>query len=96
MRLTPDRVATALHNAGAKVAVAAKLLKCSRQNLYEFIRENPEFQELRLQIESDLLNRATDRVAQAIRDGELEASVVYLSSRSKANAVRARVEIVTD
>ncbi|RFC67797.1 hypothetical protein [Mesorhizobium denitrificans] len=95
MRLTNERVATALHNAGGIVAQAAKLLGCSRQSVYVYLSENPELQALRERIETDLLNRAKDRVAEGIRNGELEASLVYLSAKSKTEAIRARVEIVT-
>ncbi|TIP29395.1 MAG: hypothetical protein E5X67_07260 [Mesorhizobium sp.] len=94
MKLTQERVAKALTKTGAMVAETAKLLGVSRQSLYLFLQRYPELQQLRTEIEDEMLDEAEGHLATAVRNGDLDACMYYLSTKGKNRGFTTSVEIV--
>lgn len=94
MRLTQDRVAKALTKSGAVIADAAAILGVTPQAVYQFMGKHPELQQLRSEIEDEMLDRAEAHLADAVIAGDLDACRYLLDRRGKSRGFTTRIEIV--
>lgn len=82
-RITAPRVLKAMEGSGGIIAVIAKKLSVTRQSLWTWFENNPEFKKALKQQEENVLDLAENKLIAAVDKGESWAIKYMLSCRGK-------------
>lgn len=85
----------ALTESGGVMATAARRLGCHRQRLHEWLGADPALQAAREAALNDLLDQAEQHVFDAVKGGDLKASMFVLRSLGAQRGYRSGLEMST-
>lgn len=91
--LTLEGVRDALSAARGNLSRAAESLGCSRQAIYDFIRNHPELEQVRIEARQGALDRVEDRLWDAAEAGEPWAVTFALKTQAKDRGYSERHEV---
>ena len=91
---TPDAMIAALKRAKGMVTVAASLLGCDRQAIYNAMAKYPEIEAARFAERDGLLDVAELKLAEAVQRGNLPAILFYLRTQGKSRGYWEKQEAV--
>lgn len=83
MAYTTEQIRTALEKAHGMVYLAAKMLKCQPNTIYDHMRKTPELAKIRHRKKNELLDIAETKLIKAVRAGESWAVVFVLKTQGQ-------------
>ena len=91
-KLTISNVTAALKKTRGNLTYAADLLDCDRRALYNFLKKNPELEEVRDTARETLLDVAENHVADAVEGGDGKMIRWFLERMGKDRGYTTRTE----
>ena len=92
----PDVIASALERSRGMITVAARLLKCSRQTIYNAIQTYPEVKTALDDARELLLDTAELKLLEAISKGQAWAICFYLKTQGRKRGYVEKVDVSAD
>jgi hypothetical protein len=91
--MTLEVVRDALRDARGNLTKAAERIRCTRQTIYNYIKDHPELEDVRNEARQTALDRVEDRLWDAAEDGESWAVTFALKTQAKDRGYSERHEV---
>lgn len=91
-QFSPDEVAEALTTGHGVVSVAAKILGCSTQTIYDHIKKHPQVAQAQERGDDAIDDLAEIKLIQKIKKGNMKAITFRLETKAKKRGYTKRIE----
>jgi len=90
---SPEQMIEALRQSRGLVSLAAEMMGCARQTVYEYMEAFPEIRQAREDARHGMLDVAEGMLFKKIQEGDMTAIIFYLKTQGKDRGYIERLDI---